>query len=118
MVHDSDSGKKPGSFSVPNASPGTALAVTTTEDDSIHVYYGDSNKSILEKVHDANSGWYDGAFSQSGMPGSQIAAINWGTGSGLNIRVYFQLPQSVPGVSEYQYVNGNWTAGQIPTPPA
>jgi hypothetical protein len=52
------------------------------------------------------------------MPGSQVAAIDWVTGSGLNIRVYFQQPQSVPGVSEYQYVNGNWMAGQIPIPPA
>ncbi|GAQ03157.1 hypothetical protein ALT_0478 [Aspergillus lentulus] len=74
MAHDSDSGGKPGSFSIPNASPGTTLAVTTTKVDSIHVYYGVSGNSILEKVHDLNSGWYDGAFSQSGMPGSQVAA--------------------------------------------
>ncbi|GFF71431.1 fungal fucose-specific lectin [Aspergillus lentulus] len=77
------------SFSVPNANPGTALAVTTTEVDNIHVYYGVSGNSIPKKVHDSNSGWYDGAFSQSGMPGSQAAAINWRTGSALNIRVYF-----------------------------
>jgi hypothetical protein len=52
MAHDSDSGWNLGSFSVPNAIPQTALAVTTTEDESIHVYYGGSTivcrrKSIM-----------------------------------------------------------------------
>ncbi|KAH1900823.1 hypothetical protein KXV74_005720 [Aspergillus fumigatus] len=70
-------GLKLGSFSVFNASSGTALADVTPEDDSIHVYYGGSNDSILGKVDDSNSGWYDSAFSQSGMTGSQVAAIIW-----------------------------------------
>ncbi|KAF4247759.1 hypothetical protein CNMCM8980_006982 [Aspergillus fumigatiaffinis] len=106
------------------ALPGTAIAVRSFSQPNhvIRVYFQDPQNNLIEmypgEVHDANSGWYDGAFSQSGMPGSQVAAINWGSGSGLNIRVYFQQPQSVPGVSEYQYVNGNWMAGQIPIPPA
>ncbi|GIK05579.1 hypothetical protein Aspvir_009692 [Aspergillus viridinutans] len=113
MAYDANSGWSPGSFSVPNAIPQTALAVITTEDDSIHVYYGGSNNRILEKIHDANSGWYDGGFAQSSIPGSPVAAINWGTGGGLNIRVYFQ--QAVSYVTEYQFTNmwmPGWSRGQ------
>jgi hypothetical protein len=57
---------------------------------------------MQEKVHHANSGWYDGAFAQSSIPGSLVAAISWGTGSGLNICAYFQ--QAISEVSEYQWV--------------
>ncbi|RHZ43504.1 uncharacterized protein CDV56_102636 [Aspergillus thermomutatus] len=118
MGHDSDSGWGQGSFSVANAIPRTALAVSTTEDDSIHVYYGGSNDRILERIHDANSGWYDGAFAQPSIPGSQVAAINWGTGSGLTICLYLQQGIDVSAVSEYQWENGSWSVKQAAIPPA
>ncbi|KFY24549.1 hypothetical protein V493_05175 [Pseudogymnoascus sp. VKM F-4281 (FW-2241)] len=104
-------------FSVSNALPRTALAVTVTESGSIHVYYIGSEDRILEQVHDANSGWYAGAFAQSCIPSSQATAINWGTGNGLNLRVYLQEGVDVSGVSEFVWNNGYWSLGAkaIPT---
>jgi hypothetical protein len=97
MAHDSDSGWKPGSFSPLRKT--TAFTFTTAV-----LTIVSWRKSTI-----ANSGWYDGAFSQSGMPGSQVATINWGTGSGLNIRVYFQIRARCVGVSVCEWQLDGWT---------
>ncbi|GFF47600.1 hypothetical protein IFM46972_08338 [Aspergillus udagawae] len=102
MAHDSDSGWTLGSFSVPNAIPQTALAVTTTEDEGIHVYYGGSTIACWRKSTMLTQVGMTAASAQSSIPGSLVAAISWGTGSGLNICVSFQ--QAISEVSQYQWV--------------
>jgi len=110
-----------GAFSVPNAIPRTSLAATsfaaTSNSISLRVYYGAPNDRILEQAYDGSKGWYTGGFSQPSIPGSEVAVINWGSGSGLNLRVYFENGTDVTGVSEWVW-NGSWTAGVAAIPPA
>jgi len=119
-AYDANQGWYNGGLTIPNAIPRTALAVTsfaaTNSSISLRLYYGAPNDRILEKGWDSSS-WYDGGFNQPSIPGSEVAVITWGSGSGLNLRVYFQNGTDVTGVSEWVW-NGGWTAGVAAIPPA
>jgi hypothetical protein len=119
MAHDANSGWNRGTFSVPKAMPRTSLAVTNTQSYGLHVYYGGSDGTILEKVHLSNTGWYDGKFDQRSIPGGRVAAINWGTGSAVNIRVYLQQGTGTDpsAVSEYAFADDKWILSQAAIPP-
>lgn len=82
----------------------------------IRVYYGGANNRLLEKAHDGGN-WYDGAFNQPCIPGTECAVIYWGASADLNLRVYFQNGTEVSGVSEWVW-NGKWGQGVKAIPPA
>jgi hypothetical protein len=82
----------------------------------IRVYYGAAGDKMLEKAWDGK-GWYDGGFVKQTIPGSEVSAIAWGTGSGLNLRVYLENGTDVTGVTEWMW-NGSWSVGISAIPPA
>jgi len=109
-----------GGFSVQSAIPRCPIAATSfnasSNGVSLRVYYGTGGDRILEKGYDS-SNWYDGGFSVNSIPGSEVAVINWGGGSGINLRVYFQKGTKVTGVTEWMW-NGGWSQGAAGIPPA
>lgn len=119
-AYDASAGWYTGGFSIPSAQPRATLACTSfnasSSGISLRVYYGTASNHILEKGWD-NNGWYDGGFKQPCIPGSECAVINWGSGGGLNLRVYFQNGTDVTGVSEWVW-SGSWTKGVAAIPPA
>lgn len=110
-----------GGFKVTKAPPRTAIAATNFNANSsgvsIRVYYASGENRLLEKGWDGQ-GWYDGGLKQDTIPGPQAAVIEWGHGSQLNLRIYFQRGEFVSGVSEWAYSNGQWKQGRIAIPPA
>lgn len=108
-----------GGFSVPSAPLRCSIAVTNFNASksgvSLRVYYAAANNVILEKAYDGS--WYDGGFKQSCIPGSKVAAISWGGGGDLQIRVYFQNGTQDSAISEWCW-SGGWVAGRAALPPA
>jgi hypothetical protein len=115
-----DGGWYTGNLSIPNAPPRCAIAVTnfnaSSSGVSLRLYYAAANNLILEKGYDTGS-WYDGSFKQACIPGSKVAAISWGGGGGVQIRVYFQNGTQDSAITEWCW-NGGWVAGQSALPPA
>jgi hypothetical protein len=74
---------------------------------------------MFEKIHLSNTGWKDGEFAQSSIPGGRVAATNWGSGSGVHICVYLQQGTGTDpsAVSEFVFAGGKWQPGQTPIPP-
>src|SRR5215212_9475301 len=69
----------------PNFPIGTASVSWLDGSGTIHIrVYSTDGYSITERCWDG-SGWYDGAFSQSG---SDVSATCWQTQSGPSLRVY------------------------------
>ena len=119
--YDANRGWYNGGFKVSEAPPRAAIAATsfnaTSSSVSIRVYYAGPNDRLLEKAWDGQR-WQDGGFNERSIPGTHVAVINWGSGSQLNLRVYFQKGQFVSGVSEWAYSGGGWGAGRNAIPPA
>lgn len=106
------------SFHVPPRAALSAVSFNATHSSiSLRVYYATAS-AILEKAFDASGSWYDGNFKQDTIPGSDSAVIDWGSGSSLEIRIYFQNGTAVTGVSEWAYTRGGWTKGVNAIPPA
>jgi len=107
-----------GGFSVPKAPPRCAIAVTNFNASksgvSLRVYYAAAGDIILEKAYDGS--WYDGAFKQACIPGSKVAAISWGGGGGVQIRVYFQNGTQDSAITEWCW-SGGWVQGRAALPP-
>jgi hypothetical protein len=119
-AYDSNQGWYTGGFSIPKAQPRASLSVTdfnaSSSGVSLRVYYGTADNKILEKAWDGS--WTSGGFSQPSIPGSESAVITWGSGGGLQLRVYFQNGTHVTGVSEWCWGTGGWTKGVAAIPPA
>jgi hypothetical protein len=115
-----DGGWATGALSIPNAPPRCSIAVTnfnaSSSGVSLRVYYAAANNIILEKGYDTGS-WYDGGFKQTCIPGSKVAAISWGGGSSVQIRVYFQNGTQDSAITEWCW-SGGWVAGKSALPPA
>ncbi|KAK2811383.1 hypothetical protein FQN49_008464 [Arthroderma sp. PD_2] len=121
-VHDGGSWSD-GGMVVRAAKPRTALAATSFllrpgNTRSVRVYYSTEADRILEKGTDGGNRWYDGAFQHSSIPGSQIAAVDWGNGGVFNIRVYIQDGAFKTGISEWAWFQRSWRRGTHAIPPA
>ncbi|KAK0113872.1 hypothetical protein ONS95_014117 [Cadophora gregata] len=123
LCHDAQSTWYTGALSIPASSttPRASLACTNFNDTessiSLRLYYSSPRNSILEKGFDGD-GWYDGAFEESTIPGSRIAAISWQDGGEIQIRIYFQKGEHVTAVSEWVWSGAGWTPGMAALPPA
>jgi Fungal fucose-specific lectin len=122
-AYDASKGWYTGGLTIPSLPPRAALGCTSFNAGptsiSLRVYYsttGDNDNLLKEKAYD-NGPWYDGGFVQHCIPGSKGTVIQWGSGSGLNLRVYFQNGTKVTGVSEWMWI-GKWVKGQDAIPPA
>jgi hypothetical protein len=119
-AYDASTGWFLGAFSVPSALPRTCLSCccfgVTNSAVSIRVYYEGANNRLLEKGYDGGN-WYDGAFNQPCIPGTESAVIFWSGSAGVSLRVYFQNGTEVSGVSEWMW-NGKWAQGVKAIPPA
>ena len=78
----------------------------------IRIYYGAPGNVIKEKGLDGTGGWYDGSFSQSSIPASNVAAIP----SDI-LRVYLQNGSKETALTEFAWNNG-WVLGNQALPPA
>lgn len=124
--HDDGGRWETGSFSVKSAVPRAAISATVwvasgSTNTGIRVYHTGANDVILEKANDGS--WYDGAFKQASIPGSQIGSLAWYATStkAPEIRVYFQSGVQVTGITEWKYQGGlgAWNIGHQPAlPPA
>jgi hypothetical protein len=118
-AYDDNQGWYTGGFSIPNAAPRATLSCcsfnASSSGVSLRIYYSTLANTILERAWDGS--WYDGGFQQPCVPGSESAVINWGKGSDLQLRVYFQNGTKVTGVSEWCY-SGGWVKGVSAIPPA
>ncbi|EKD14984.1 uncharacterized protein L3040_003819 [Drepanopeziza brunnea f. sp. 'multigermtubi'] len=119
-AHDDGGHWETGKFSVSSASPRAAISATSWTSSSgtgIRVYYTGPDDTILEKCNDGS--WYDGAFNQESIPGSQVGCLSWYAASSKapEIRVYFQNGIQVTAVSEWKWQDG-WNAGITALPPA
>ena len=52
------------------------------------------------------------------VPGTEIAAISWGSGNSVQMRVYFQKGEHVSAISEWMWSQGKWSSGELALPPA
>ncbi|KAK4118852.1 fungal fucose-specific lectin [Parathielavia appendiculata] len=95
--------------------PQAALGVTSWGEGGslgIRLYYGAEDNVIKEKAWDGSGGWYDGAFEEACLPGSNVAAIP------LDIlRVYLQNGTDGAAVTEFMWSDG-WSVGYAALPPA
>ncbi|KAK2750609.1 hypothetical protein FQN57_002680 [Myotisia sp. PD_48] len=106
-----------GAFLIRNAPERASIAVTSFGSVSIRVYYTTANNWLVESGWDGR-GWYTGSFRQQAIPGSHVSAINWVSGSTVNLRVYFQRGVSRTAVSEAVFDGRTWRAGVAALPPA
>ncbi|KAF3480359.1 Fucose-specific lectin [Arthroderma uncinatum] len=121
-IHDGQSWSD-GGIVIRAAKPRTPLAATSFllqpgDPRSVRVYYGTEDNRILEKGTDGENQWYDGAFTHSSIPGSQVAAVDWGNGGVFNIRVYIQDGAFKTGISEWAWFRRSWRRGVLAIPPA
>ncbi|EGD95354.1 hypothetical protein TESG_02840 [Trichophyton tonsurans CBS 112818] len=121
-VYDNESWSD-GGIVVRTAKPHTPLAATSFlltpgNPQSIRVYYGTEDNRILEKGTEGGTYWYDGAFEHSAIPGSQVAAVDWGNGGVFNIRLYIQDGAFKNGISEWAWFRRSWRRGILAIPPA
>ncbi|KAL3480575.1 fungal fucose-specific lectin [Aspergillus californicus] len=107
---------KDGNLSISKAEPRTDLTAVLCGDNEVRVYYADRDNHIRERVANDDN-WKEGHFDQSCVPGSQVAAVSWGSRHGCNIRVYFQNGHQVTAISEWKF-DGKWEQGQQGLPPA
>jgi len=123
-AHEDSGVWQTGDFSVKSAVPRAALSATvwktSSNGTSIRVYYTGAKDLILEKANDGS--WYDGAFKQASIPGSQIGSLSWYASSSKapEIRVYFQSGEQVTAIGEWKYQGGlgAWNIGHPALPPA
>ncbi|KAL2064027.1 hypothetical protein VTL71DRAFT_4521 [Oculimacula yallundae] len=123
-AHEDDGKWTTGEFSVKSAVPSAAISATVWTISSggtgIRVYYTGANDQVLEKANDGS--WYDGAFKQSSIPGSQIGSLSWYASStkAPEIRVYIQAGVQGTGITEWKYQGGlgAWNIGTKALPPA
>ncbi|OWP05184.1 hypothetical protein B2J93_3315 [Marssonina coronariae] len=119
-AHDDGGHWETGGFSVKSATARATISVTSwtwSSGTGIRVYYTGPNDTILEKGNDGS--WYDGAFKQASIPGSQVGSLSWyASGSkSPEIRVYFQNGTEVTAVTEWKW-QGAWSKGHPALPPA
>ncbi|KAL2785009.1 fungal fucose-specific lectin [Aspergillus keveii] len=93
-----------GDLSITKANPRTDLTALRCGDNEVRVYYVDQ-----------------GHFDQPCVPGSQVAAVSWGSRreshNDCNIRIYFQNGHQVTAITEWKY-DGKWERGHQGLPPA
>ncbi|KAJ5092007.1 hypothetical protein NUU61_006877 [Penicillium alfredii] len=120
MCYDHNNGWYNGALKMAHMLPRAAMACTSFMMSSntlaIRLFYATPTQ-VREMVWDGKK-WHDGNFHVDCIPGTEIAAISWGHGNNLNMRVYFQKGELVSGVSEWMWSQGNWKAGKLAIPPA
>ncbi|KAL2808439.1 fungal fucose-specific lectin [Aspergillus granulosus] len=110
---------RPGTLHIKRALPRTDLTAVTcgnTGDTRTQMYYVDRDNRLKE-MYTTSDKWHVGDFDQHCVPGSQVAAVSWGSGRDCNIRLYFQGGHQVTAITEWKY-HGKWEEGQKGLPPA
>jgi len=108
-----------GALNFANSVVRAALGVTSWGDGNslgIRVYYGAPGNAIKEKCWDGWGGsarWYDGGFSQTCLPASNVCAIPLPV-----LRVYLQTGTNNTAVTEFAWTNSGWAVGRSALPPA
>lgn len=81
----------------------------------ISVFYVTAN-GIQEMHFDGK--WNERKMDVTCIPGSEVAAVSWGSEKNVEMRAYFQKGEHVSGVTEWMWTGGKWKAGTMALPPA
>lgn len=72
----------------------------------------------LQEMKFYNGQWKKGDLKVDCIPGSELAAVCWGSEKNMQMRIYFQRGEHVSGISEWICSDGKWKAGKTALPPA
>lgn len=72
---------------------------------------------LMEMIWDGKE-WHKGDMEEYCLPGTEMAAICWGQGGNVEMRVYFQRGEMITGISELVgNTQGKWKVNKPALPP-